>query len=119
MQPSFHVRGLKCAKGYRQSKIKNCEVGQGELNAFELITNANSLAACSLLCEQRESCMGFDYTLVASPDSCRLYGQNTPQLGDGGPKDRLYCSTSCFDMKKVDVLCMSSILKDKLIPRTA
>jgi len=94
-----------------QMERYNCAPGQGQ--AAEGLawstyneTGDNSYEACAKLCDEDVECQGFDLTLKESshpelfslsmklqkPDSCRLYKENTPRLGDAGLDNRRYCT---------------------------
>ena len=78
----------------------SCQPGQGESGASFLATEAETVTDCSKSCEEDNRCVGFDVAFPSSfvagdTDNCRLYGPNTPRLGDISPSyfaGNLYCS---------------------------
>jgi len=84
----------------------NCAPGQGQAASTYSETGKNSYEGCARLCDEDVECQGFDLTFketfhpelfsfnmnMQKPDSCRLYKENTPRLGDAGMDNRRYCT---------------------------
>ena len=78
----------------------SCHAGQGESGTSFLATEAESVTECSQSCEEDNRCVAFDVAFPSSfvagdADNCRLYGPNTPSLGETSPSyfaGNLYCS---------------------------
>lgn len=82
-----------------------CEPGQGEASKSYYETAANSFESCAAVCGVEDECLGFDFTekksqhpelfsknpTLAKDDSCRIYQNNKPRLGDAGWENRVYC----------------------------
>eukprot|EP00930_Biecheleria_cincta_P031930 TRINITY_DN22145_c0_g1_i1.p1 TRINITY_DN22145_c0_g1~~TRINITY_DN22145_c0_g1_i1.p1 ORF type:complete len:416 (-),score=68.39 TRINITY_DN22145_c0_g1_i1:419-1615(-) len=93
-----------------------CTAGQGQAFQSYNMTGANSFESCATLCDQDARCLAFDYTLEESQhpellsfsptlgksDACRLYGANTPRLGDSGRSQRKYCEKKAETTKTVE-----------------
>ncbi len=77
----------------------SCAPGRGEFRAEVSTVRAPSAVECCDYCDEDQRCVGFDVIFHSSANAsnagtCRLYGPNTPRLGDGGVDEwqYMYCS---------------------------
>jgi len=90
-KPSSTTTSTLTEEGQQGSKFA-CHKGQGESFKYFLSTADNSFAACAQRCREHGRCDGFDYTLNAKKDACRLYIPNQQRENDAGWDDRRYCA---------------------------
>ena len=76
-----------------------CQIGQGEAGKHFAHSNNPTYDRCMAECNKKSNCVALDYTTKSVGNSCRLYRENTPRLGNGGGDNRKYCrkAEECTD----------------------
>ena len=72
--------------------------GQGISGGYYVQTDSNNESDCGNTCTADAECVGFDYTVNAKSDSCRLFKVDDPRSNPGGD-NRMWCTPSGNSLK--------------------